>query len=77
MWTKEDAGYLIVVNLSDFPAQAKVKVTWPALSGADCTLFDLFSGETYLRDGDEMLKSGLHVELGAWKSHFFGCKRAT
>ena len=73
-WVKDDERYLIVVNLSDVPSQAKVQVRWPNVGGGTWTLNDVVSGATYERDGDEMLSPGLYVELGPWNYHFFECK---
>ena len=54
-------GHLVVVNLSDAPAQGKVQIPrgrW--------TLVDLLTGARYERVGGE-----LYVELGAWRAHVF------
>ena len=74
-WVKDDQRYLIVVNLSDVPSQAKVRVRWPDVGGGTWTLNDVASGATYERDGDEMLSPGFYVELSPWKYHFFECVR--
>lgn len=71
-WVKEDERYLIVINLSDYPAQAKVRFPWPDLGGKRLHLLDQLSGVTFERDGDELL-AGLYVELGPWNHHFFQC----
>jgi len=72
-WVKDDERYLIVVNLSDGPAQAQVQVRWPDAGGGKWHLIDVPSGANYARDGDEMVSPGLYVELGPWKYHFFQC----
>jgi hypothetical protein len=74
-WLKNDERYLIVVNLSDCPAQARVQISWSDLCGANWRLIDLLSGVTYERSGDEMLSPGLYVELRPWDYHFFQCCR--
>ena len=74
-WVKDDQRYLIVVNLSDVPSQAKVQVRWPDVGGGMWVLNDVASGATYKRNGDEMLSPGFYVELGSWNYHFFECKR--
>lgn len=74
-WVLADERYLIVVNLSDSPAQARIPVSWPDLSGGNWLLNDLLSGVTYKRNKYEMLSPGLYVELGPWKFHFFQCQR--
>ncbi len=75
-WLRGDERYLIVVNLSDSPAQARVKVPWAYAGGGSWYLVDALSGTAYERDGEEMLSPGLYVELGPWKYHFFHCLRA-
>jgi hypothetical protein len=74
-WKDEEQRYLIVVNLSDCPSQAQVRVPWDDASGGNWLLVDALSGATYERDGDEMLSPGLYVELGPWNYHFFQCVR--
>lgn len=71
-WVDEDERYLIVVNLSDRTAQARVRFPLPGLAGKRWSLIDKLSGVIYERDGDEML-SGLYIELGPWNHHFFHC----
>ena len=70
-WHKDDERYLIVVNLSDCPVQARVQVSWAG--GGNWHLLDLLSDTDYERNGDEMLAPGLYVELAPWKDHFFWC----
>ena len=36
-------------------------------------LTDIFSGEAYERDGNEMRDPGLYVDLGAWDFHCLQC----
>ncbi len=75
-WVAGDERYLVVVNLSDAPAQARIQVKWNGACGTKCVLFDVLSNVTYERDGAEMSSPGLYVELGAWGYHFFQCLRA-
>ena len=74
-WSKGDDRCLIVVNLSDRPAQAQVRLSWQDLGGSAWRLTDPLSGEDYERSGDDMLSSGLYVDLGPWGYHFFRCSR--
>ena len=71
-WWNDEERYLIVVNLSDRPAQAQVQVAWDDLAGQTWTLTDQLSGATYERSGDDMLASGLYVDLAPWSCHFLG-----
>jgi hypothetical protein len=70
-WVKDEERYLIVVNLSDGPVQARVRLPWTDAGTGKWHLIDRLSSATYERDGDEMLSSGLYVELGPWNYHFF------
>ena len=69
-WTNDEARYVIVVNLSDSQAQAQVHLPWTDLGGKTCQLTDALAGATFERSGDELLSSGLYVDLGPWKYHF-------
>jgi hypothetical protein len=70
-WLHQDERFLIVVNLSDWPSQALVRLRWTDLAGQKWSLTDVLAGVTYERRGDEMSSPGLYVELGAWNFHFF------
>lgn len=70
-WVKGDERYLIVVNFSSGPAQALVMVPWDEMRGKTWNLDDRLSGETFERNGNEMLDSGLYVNLRPWQCHLF------
>ena len=70
-WIKDDDRRLVVVNLSDKAAQARVKVPWEDLRGSSWRLIDALSDLTYDRDGNEMADSGLYVELEPWSYYAF------
>jgi hypothetical protein len=72
-WVKDDQRYLVVVNLSNVPSQARVLVPWTDAGGKTWTLTDALSGATFERDGNEMRSPGLYVDLGPWDYHFFKC----
>jgi hypothetical protein len=72
-WRKDDESYLIVVNASDGPSQAQVRVDWVKADGGKWLLIDAFTGVTYERDANEMLSPGLYVALGPWGFHFLRC----
>jgi hypothetical protein len=68
---KDNERYVIVVNLSDYPAQARVQVEWAGAGDGNLRLTDALSGATYERDGAEMRSPGLYVDLKPWNYHFF------
>jgi glycosidase len=69
-WTNENARHLVVVNLSDAAAQARVELPWNDLRGRGWTLDDLLSGARFERDGDELAGPGLYVGLDACEFNF-------
>jgi hypothetical protein len=73
-WVNGDKRCLIVVNLSDSPAQARVQVRWPMIRSKTWKLIDVLSNVTYERNGDEMFSPGLYLELGPWG---YNCFRMT
>ena len=70
-WVKDNDRHLIIVNLSDSAAQARVQVPWEELRGKTWRLVDVLSGQTYERNGDEMRDPGLYVDLKPWNCYFF------
>jgi hypothetical protein len=68
-WIGDDTRHLVVVNLSDAPAQGRVPLPWPDLAGRPCRLTDLLAGTVYDRAGDELVHSGLFVALDGWHHH--------
>ena len=71
-WAWEDEGrrHVVVVNLSPDPAQGRVPLPWPDLRGRTFRLVPVMAdGETFDRDGDELVAPGLFVALPGWGSH--------
>jgi glycosidase len=62
--------HLVVVNLSDGPAQAMVQLPWDDLAGSTWTLTDWLSEQQFLRAGNELGSEGLYVGLDPWGFHF-------
>ncbi len=74
IWVKDNDRRLIVINLSDTAAQARVHVPWEEVRGNAMLLIDSLSDMEFHRDGTEMALSGLYVELEPWSYHFFRCQ---
>ncbi len=70
-WRKEDRAHLVVVNLSERPAQARVRLPWERLSESSWRLDDILSGAHYFDSGSELESEGLFVDLGPWGVHLF------
>jgi hypothetical protein len=75
-WVKDGDRFLIGVNFSDGPVQARLQVPWADVGGGMWHLVDVLTGAMYERNGDEMCSPGLYVDLGPWSYHFFQCSRA-
>ena len=73
-WTGGGDRSLIVANLSDRPAQARIHFGQPDFSGRTLDLTDRISSVRYRRAGDEILSSGLFVDLPPWGCHFLDCR---
>ena len=69
-WQKGDSRCLLVVNLSEAPAQGHVRLPWDDLDGGSYRLKDVFTAEVYDRTGNAMCGEGLYVDLPAWGFHF-------
>ena len=73
-WVRGDDRSLILVNLSDAPAQARIQMG-DDFRGEAWSLTDALSGVAYDRDSDEMLSPGLYVELAPWQCQIFQARR--
>ncbi len=69
-WSTAAARHLVVVNLADAPARARVRLPWGDLAGRGWTLSDRLDGRSFERAGDELAAEGVYVELEPWGSHF-------
>ena len=69
-WSTPQARDLVVVNLSDAPAQARVRLPWQDLTRGSWRLVDRLTDQSFERDGAELLAEGLYVALEPWASHF-------
>jgi hypothetical protein len=70
-WVNEDDRCLVVVNLGDRAAKARVHVPWPEIPGVTVRLEDALSEAAYDADGDEIRRLGVFVELAPWSHHIF------
>jgi hypothetical protein len=68
-WTTDSSRHLVVVNLSEQPAQGRVRLPWTDLRGGPRQLTELLTDLTYARDGDELVDPGLYVELEGLRWH--------
>jgi hypothetical protein len=70
-WHPDGEGdrHIVVINLADQPAQARIPLPWPNLTGHDWALTDLLQGTVFERDGNELIDPGLFVSLDPWQCH--------
>lgn len=73
-WHGMDKRHLVIVNLSGRDSQGRVMLPWSELEGHSWKLHDLLTGEVYTRDGRELRKTGLFVDLGPWKFHLIALR---
>jgi hypothetical protein len=69
-WTAPEQRLLAVINYSQWRSQGRVRLPWNDLSGRE-VLFDepLDFGRGLLRDGDDLTREGLYVDLAPWSWH--------
>lgn len=53
----------------------QVPLPWTDFRGQSCELTELLSGNTYEREGDELVDPGLFVALDAWHWHLLSLRR--
>ena len=76
-WCWQAAGrHLVVVNLSDQAAQARVQLPWEDLQDKQWQLSELLGEATYEREGTELGGSGLFVALDGWHWHLVSLSEA-
>jgi hypothetical protein len=75
-WWRGGARHLTVVNLSPWPAQARVRLPWDS-HGQAWRLTDPISGQTLDRNGDELAGQGLFVDLAPWAHHVLSVAHGT
>jgi hypothetical protein len=59
----------VVVNLSETASQGRIQIPGPSLGGRTWRLKDEFNGTVFEREGDQLQRGGLYVDLGAWHFH--------
>ncbi len=70
-WQKDEECLLIAVNYSTYSGQCYLPLPFDDLKNRTCKLKDLMSSAYYERSGNELLSSGLYLDLPAWGYHVF------
>ncbi|HYW24804.1 MAG TPA: alpha-amylase [Terriglobales bacterium] len=68
--------HVVVVNLSDQPAQARIQLPWDDLRDRRWRLSELTVDVTFDRDGGELADAGLFVALDGWRWHLISVVEA-
>jgi hypothetical protein len=61
----------VVINYGPDAGRCHVRVPSDDVAGVEVTLVDRHAGDRFERDGDELGRFGLYVELPAWGAHVF------
>ena len=76
-WCWQGAGrHIVIVNLSDHPAEGRVQMPWNDLQGKRWQLSELLTEAAYDREGTELAGSGLFVALDGWGWHLVSLREA-
>ena len=70
-WTAPTSRVVVVVNLAADPSAGLVSLPWQDLADRRWALRDPLAGATLVRDGDELARDGLFVDLGPFGVHTF------
>ena len=70
-WQSGERRLIVAVNYGPTQAQTYAMFTMPGLRGRDFTLVDLMSDARYRRAGDELVVTGLYLDLPAWGFNVF------
>jgi hypothetical protein len=71
----EGRKLVVVVNYKPHSSQCYLQLPFTDLNGAWWTLKDLLSEASYDRDGDDLQKGGLYMDMKPWQYHVFEMKK--
>ncbi len=70
-WQTSDAARVIAVNFARNQSQCHVHLPFDTIAGRGVQLRDLTGPATYDRDGNDLMRHGLFVDLPPWGYHVF------
>ncbi len=76
IWWYDENYRLVVVNYSDSPSKAHIRIKPFHFEGVNWKFTDLLQQESYTYSGEDLFKYGLYIELNAWQGHIFDIKKA-
>ncbi len=71
LWSTNNKYRLIVVNYSQDPSKAHVRIKPFHFNTSKWKFTDLLSQKSYTYNGEDLYKYGLYVELDPWNGHIF------
>jgi hypothetical protein len=71
----EGEKLVVVVNYKPHSSQCYLQLPFTDLNGSGWTLKDLLSEASYDRDGDDLQKGGLYMDMKPWQYHVFEMKK--
>ncbi|HEY7305914.1 MAG TPA: alpha-amylase family glycosyl hydrolase [Bryobacteraceae bacterium] len=74
-WTSAERRFLVAVNFSDGPSQARILLPWSNLASGSWRLHDLMTPDVFECGGPEIASHGLYVDLQPWRSHVLSFER--
>jgi hypothetical protein len=73
----DDKRVLVCVNYSPQAGQCYIPLPFPELAYKQWQLNDLMSEASYDRQGNDLLGTGLYLDIPAWSYHVFEIKNLT
>src|SRR5262245_48762627 len=71
-WRAPDGtNHVVVVNFSDHQSQCRLNLPFSGLDGVRWLLVDVLGSEVYEREGSELVRPGLYIDLAAWRFNVF------
>jgi Alpha amylase, catalytic domain len=76
-WELDSKRRVIVINMSGTQSQAHIQMpSWGDVGQNNWRMRDVMNGDDYIRQGEEMGRIGLYVDLKPYQSHLFHMSRA-
>ncbi|MCF8260121.1 MAG: glycosidase [Melioribacteraceae bacterium] len=69
-WRLENQRRIVIINYANQTSQCRLKIDVEGQS-EEFKIFDLLSGEKYIRSAEEIYGLGIYIELKNYKSHIF------
>lgn len=76
IWWYDKNYRLVVVNYSNSPSKAHIRIKPFHFEGIKWKFTDLLQQKSYTYSGEELFKYGLYIELNAWQGHIFNIEKA-